>query len=336
MGVEDLMRKRLEVLMGDAEMAESYLRAHGPQIDMAKVNQFKEARKKANSVPAGGKPGSVAGAGGEGDSDADPTYQVQLKCPVCQTAGIECLEMKSKSMSVSFDRFNVPRYAPVRGFKTLNFNLVAVTVCPKCLFASPDKRDFITWSIQQKSDVKSQLGPFVIEELKQRLDQRKAMLPGITDFGKHFRHPRTPAVAIDTYRLAVHRALVEASLDVPLAHYKAAMYHLKIAMFMRDAGKEDEPAIREALPLMMKAFGRNDSENPDIEYQILLSLVALHIRLKELEGAQSYLGVLERTKAEKLKAAAADPGLKIGAVEKFTDAAKELWTSRLDPDLWKH
>jgi uncharacterized protein (DUF2225 family) len=333
MGVEELMRKRLEVLLGDAEMATSYLRAYGPHIDMTKVNHFKEARKKANSVSAAGRSLSE---GGESEGDVDPTYQVQLKCPVCQTAGIECHELKSKSMSVSHDRFHVPRYAPVRGFKTMNFNMISVTVCPKCLFASPDKRDFITWSIQQKADVKSQLGPFVIEELKQKLEQRKAMLPGVSDYAKHFRHPRSATAAVDSYRLAVHRALIEATLDVPLSYYKAAMYHLKIAMFLRDTGKDDEPAIREALPLMMKAFGRNDSENPDFEYQLLHVLVAMHIRLKELEGAQSYLGVLERAKVEKLKAAAADPGLKIGAVEKFTEATKELWTSRLDPDLWKH
>ncbi len=326
MGVEELMRKRLEILLGDEEMVTSYLRTYGPQIDLAKVNLLKESRRKVAAAAA--KPDA-------GGSD-DPTYTVQVKCPICGMAGITCYELKSKSLAVITDRFFVPRYAPVRGFLNLNYNLYAVTVCPKCLFASPDKKDFITWSIQTKSDVKSQLGPFVLEELKNRLETRKKMLEGVTDYAKHFVHPRTIASAVDSLRLAIHRALVETTLDVPLSYYKAAMYQLKIALFMRDAGKDDESVVKEALPLLMKAFGRNESANPDFEYQMLNALVAMNLRLQNFEGAQSYLGVLEKLKTERLKAVQEDPSIKVGAVEKWVDATKDMWTNREDPDLWKH
>jgi uncharacterized protein (DUF2225 family) len=327
MGIEEkLVRKRLEILLGDTEMAESYLRAHGPQIDMAKVAHFKEARQKTKGVSAKADVGNTD----------DPIFQVQVKCPICQTAGLECYELKAKSMSVALDRFNVPRYTPMGGFKPLNFNLYAVTVCPKCLFASPDKKDFITWSMQTRSDVKSQLGPFVIEEIKNRIEQRKALLPKGAQPATYFAHPRSVAVAVDSYRLAIHRAMVESTLDVPLSFYKMAMYQLKIALFMRDAGKDDEAIVREALPNMIKAFGRNDSTNPDFEYQLLQILVSMHIRLNDFEGAQSFLGVLERIKVEKLKAAAEDPSVKVGAVEKFVENTKALWTDRADPTLWKH
>lgn len=326
MGVEELMRKRLEILLGDEEMVTSYLRTYGPHIDLGKVNQLKESRRKVAAAAA--KPDA-------GGSD-DPTYTVQVKCPICSMPGITCYELKSKSLAVITDRFFIPRYSPVRGFANLNYNLYAVTVCPKCLFASPDKKDFITWSIQTKSDVKSQLGPFVLEELKNRIDTRKKMLDGVTDYAKHFAHPRTVVAAVDSLRLATHRALVETTLDVPLSFYKAAMYQLKIALFMRDAGKDDEPVLKEALPLMMKAFGRNESTNPDFEYQMLNALVALNLRLQNFEGAQSYLGVLEKLKTERLKAAQDDPSVKVGAVEKWVDTTKDMWTNREDPDLWKH
>jgi len=335
MGIEEkLVRKRLEILLGDADLVESYLRDHGAQLDMNKVNQLKALRKK----PLSGTTATAAGTAGENGPGglSDPTYTLQVKCPVCLTPEITCHELKSKSLAVTFDRFYTPRYSPVHGFKAVNYNLFSVTVCPKCLFASPDKKDFITWSLQTKSDVKSQLGPFVLEELKKRFAERKAALPGITDYARHFAHPRTPAAGVDSYRLAILRALAETTLDVPLSFYKAAMYKLKIAAFLREAGKDDEAEVLAALPLLVKAFGRNESQNPDFEYQLLHILVAAHIRVKNYEGAQSFLGVLERLKTERLKAAAEDPGVKVGAVEKWLDNTKELWTDREDPDLWKH
>jgi uncharacterized protein (DUF2225 family) len=331
MGIEEkLVRKRLETMLGDEEMVTAYLRTYGPHIDMAKVNNLKASRRKVSAV-------AVAGAGaGAPDGLEDPTYTIQVKCPICATSGITCYELKSKSLVVVSDRFNVPRFNPMPGFQPLNYNLYSVTVCTKCLFASPDKKDFITWSIQTKSDVKSQLGPFVLEEIKNRLEERKTLMAKVADYAKHFSHPRSLTAAVDAYRLATHRALVETTLSVPLSFYKAAMYQLKIALFMRDAGRDDEAVLIEALPHLTKAFGRNDSANPDFEYQMLNVLVAVHIRLKMLEGAQSYLGVLEKLKTERLKAAQEDPNLKIGAVEKWVDATKDMWTNREDPDLWKH
>ncbi len=328
MGVEELVRKRLEVLLGDREMADSYIKTYGVQIDMAKVGHFKEARKKTNWT---GVPAQV-----DAGNDDDPLFHVQVKCPLCKSSGLDCFELKSKSMAVTLDRFNIPRYTPAHGFKALNFNLYAVTVCPECLFASPDKKDFITWSVQSRSDVKSQLGPFVLEEIKNRLVERRALLSASTDPEKYFAHPRTVAAAIDSYRLAVARALAESSLDVPFAYYKAAMYQLKIALFMRDAGKDDESAVREALPLMIKAFSRTESPNPDFEYQLLQTLVTMQLRLGEFEGAQTYMTAMERVKLDREKAATLDPSVKVGNPEKFIEKVRDLWTDRNEPDLWKH
>src|SRR6185436_9596213 len=99
MGLDDkLVRKKLEVLLKDETLVESYLRTYGPRLDMNCVAKIKQNQKKPE---AGGESG-----GGEKD---DPTYQIKLKCPICNQADIICYEIKAKSMTVTPDRFLVPR-----------------------------------------------------------------------------------------------------------------------------------------------------------------------------------------------------------------------------------
>src|SRR5690606_17285833 len=144
MGLDDkLVRKKLEVLLKDEDLVNKYLRVYGPRLDMANIAKLKQDQFK---------PGPE---GGMGEKD-DPTYQIKLKCPVCSQSDIFCYEIKAKSLTSTLDRFLAPRYQAVKPFRNVNFSLFSVTVCPTCLFASPDKRDFITFSVQVNSENKSQ------------------------------------------------------------------------------------------------------------------------------------------------------------------------------------
>lgn len=323
MGLDDkLVRKKLEVLLKDETLVEKYLRVFGPRLDMNNINKLKSEQLRA------------APEGGMGEKD-DPTYIIKVKCPICSQPDLCCYEVKAKSLTTTPDRFLVPRYAPVKPFRNVNFSLMAVTVCPSCLFASPDKKDFLTFSVQARSENKSQLSPFVLEDLRKKVDERKAMI-NTGDFEAFFKHPRTPDTAIAAYRLAIHRALVEAALETPLAWYKAGMYSLKIALLMRDNGKDDEAVCKDAVGYLAKSFRQSELKVPEMEYQLLYLLAALYLRLGEQTQCQSYLGVLEKLKAELTKAAKDDPSITTAHVDRWLDKVKELWTDRETPDLWKH
>jgi uncharacterized protein (DUF2225 family) len=324
MGFDDkLVRKKLEVLLKDSVLVERYLRTYGPRLDMSFVAKIKQS---VVSETAGVTMGAAD----------DPTYQITVKCPVCNQSDIVCHELKAKSLTMTPDRFLMPRYSGVKGFKTLNFSLASVTVCPTCLFASPDKRDYVTFSVQARTETKSQLGPFILDELRKKVDERKAKVGSIADFAAFFKHPRSVSAGIVSYQLAIHRALVEASLETPLAWYKAGMYGLKIALLTRDAGKDDEVILKEASDYLGKSFRCGELKVPEMEYQLIFTICALYLRLGEQTQCQSFMGVLDKRRSDLDKLAKEDPSITTAQVEKWIDKIKDMWTDRDDPDLWKH
>ncbi len=324
MGLDDkLIRKKLEVLLKDEALVEKYLRVYGPKLDMNNISKLKQDQQRA-----------TASEGAMGDKD-DPTFQIKVKCPVCNQADIVCYELKAKSLNITHDRFLAPRYAGIKPFRSVNFALFAVTVCPACLFASPDKRDFITFSVQARTENKSQLSPFVLEELRKRVDSRKKMITA-PDFAAFFAHPRSPEASIAGYRLAIHRAQVESSMETPLAWYKAGMYALKIALLQRDSRKDDTETLKEGVKYLANSFKASELKQPDLECQLLYLLSALYLRVGEQAQCQSYMGVLEKWKSEIGKGKGDNPDMTVAHVDRWLDKAKELWTDREQPDLWEH
>lgn len=325
MGLDDkLVRRKLEVLLKDEALVEKYLRVYGPKLDMSHVVKLKQEQAK-----------TAAESGSMGDKD-DPTFRIKVKCPICNQTDIACFELKAKSLILTPDRFLAPRYAGIKPFRSLNYALYAVTVCPACLFASPDKRDFTTFSMQTRTESKSQVSPFVLEELRKRVEERKKLIAA-PDFAAFFAHPRKPEAAIAAYRLAIHRALAEAAMETPLAWYKAGMYGLKIALLQRDSGKDDTEALKEVAKHLANSFRASELKNPDLECQLVYLLAALFLRLGDQAQCQSYLGVLEKWKSETAKGGSRDnPEMTLAQVERWLDRAKELWTDRELPDLWNH
>ena len=139
-----------------------------------------------------------------------------------------------------------------------------------------------------------------------------------------------------SYKLSIHRALVEASLETPLAWYKAGMYTLKIALILRDTGKDDTDTLKQAVKYLANSFKASELKQPDLEYQLVYLLSTLFLRLEDQTQCQNYMGVLEKWKAELIKAAKEDPSITTAHVDRWIDKTKELWTDREQPDLWKH
>ena len=351
-GLDDkLVRKKLEVFLRDNALVEKYLQTYGTKLDMANVEKIKQAALESAPPKTGGAMGSTApkpavgvaagvknstpSAAGAG-VDEEPLYQIKVKCPICNQADITCYELKAKSLTTKADRFMIPRYEGVKGFKSLNFSLISVTVCPRCLFASPDKKDFITFSIQARTENKSQLGPFLIEEIRKRENERKTMLEGITDYAAYFTYPRKVESGVASYKMAINRALAEASLENPLSLYKAGMYSLKIALIMRDLGKDDEEICKKAVAYLSKSFRASEVKTPELEYQLVYTVCALFLRLGEQTQCQAFMGVLDKKRGELDKLAKEDPSVNTALIDKWIEKSKDMWTDREDPDLWKH
>ena len=319
---EVTIRKKLQLLLEDDKLVETYLEKHGATIDLQKLKELKQTGKKKKDWNTG--PGD------------DPLYIIKVKCPVCKKTDIFCYELRAKSQAITYDRFTVPRYAGTKGFRTVNFSEFAVTVCPRCLFASPDKRDFITISVQSRTENKSRITNNVLTQLQDKIALRRNLVGTSLDMEEYFSPPRTTEAAIASYRLAIQRAQVEAEFGLPNAWYKSGMYCLKIAMLERDREKDDEEVLRQAVEFLEKSFQQSEITHPETEYQITYIIAAIHLRMQNTEKFQAYLTAMEKIKTDMTIKAKSDPSIKLQGIEQWVRKTKDLYADRAVPELWKH
>jgi uncharacterized protein (DUF2225 family) len=312
------VKRRLNVLLNDANLVNEYIRQFGPAIDIKNIKAVKEAKAQSIMTPD-------AGAGD------DPLFEIKVVCPVCNREGIVCYELRAKSQQIIKNKFLVPSYEGMSGFKTVDYSYLAVTVCPRCLFASPDKKD---WN-RSDGTTKSQIPGNVVMTLQERIGERKTLLKSITDVEGHFRRPRTKDAAIDSYNLAMARAHVEAFYEQSYAMYKLGAYSLRIAKILKDTGSDNREALREALGYYEEAFRTSNCPTEEIEMQVIYSIVAICLKLEDQKKANSYIGVFSNLHNDRVIEMKDNPKLNLILIDKWTDKAKYLWEDRDRADLFK-
>jgi uncharacterized protein (DUF2225 family) len=312
------VKRRLNALLNDANLVNEYIRQYGPSIDIKNIKAIKEARSKSLITPE------------EGPGD-DPIFEIQVICPVCNREGIVCYELRAKSQQIIKNKFLVPSYEGASGFKTVDYSFLAVTVCPRCLFASPDKKD---WS-RSEGDTKSQVPGNVIMTLQERIGERRSVLKSVSDIDGYLKRPRVRDAAIASYNLAISRAHVEAFYEQPYALYKLGAYSLRIAKILRDAGNDHREILREALGYYEEAFRTSNCPSEEIEMQVIYSVVALSLKLEDPKKANSYIGVFSNLHNDRVIEMKNNPKLNLILIDKWTDKAKLLWEDRDRSDLFK-
>jgi uncharacterized protein (DUF2225 family) len=310
------VKRRLLSLLNDANLVNEYLRQYGPTLDIKHIKTIKDARAKISTL-------------GDEGSGQDPIYEIKVECPVCNIDDIICCEPRAKSQQIIKNKFLVPNYTGASGFKTVDYTLLAVTVCPRCLFASPDKKD---WT---RTEEKTQLPSNVIMTLQEKIGERKAILRAVTDIKGYFSRPRSPDAAIVSYQLAMSRARVEAWYEQAYALYKLGAYALRIAKIVKDTGGDNREALREALGFFEESFRTSNCPSEEIEMQVLYSIVALNIKLGDEKKANSFIGVFTNLHNARVVEMKQDPKLQTLIIDRWSDKAKFLWEDRDRADLFK-
>jgi len=314
------VKRRLQALLNDSNLVNDYIRQFGPTIDIKHIKAIKESRSRHVRED-------------ENEEGEDPVFEVKVKCPVCNQDSIICYELRAKSQQITQNKFLVPLYNGAFGFKTVDYTLIAVTVCPRCLFASPDKKDF---SREGTGDLKSQLPSNVLITLQEKIGERRAILKSVNDYSGYFKRPRSDEAAIDSYRLAMTRAQVEAWYEQPYALYKLGAYALKIAKILKDSGNDNREALREALTYYEEAFRTSNCPSEEIEMQVVYVIVAIYLKLGEFKKANSYIGVFNNLHNTRTTEMRENPKINTIVIDKWTDKAKYLWEDRECTDLFKN
>jgi len=312
------VKRRLHALLSDPNLVNDYIRQYGPTIEIKNIKAIKDAKTKSLIVPEEGQ--------GE-----DPLFEIKVTCPVCNQENIVCYELRAKSQQILKSKFLVPSYKGASGYKTLDYSYLAVSVCPRCLFASPDKKD---WS-RSEGDEKTQLPGNVIMTLQERIGERKAVLKSVSDVTGFFRRPRVIDAVIAGYNLAKMRASVEAFYEMPYSIYKLGAYTLRIAKIVKDTGADNREILREALGYYEETFRMSNSPSEEIEMQVIYTIVALCIKLGDQKKANSYLGVFTNLHNDRVREMKDNPKLNLLFISKWNDRAKQLWEDRDMADLFK-
>ncbi|MBD3347509.1 MAG: DUF2225 domain-containing protein [Chitinivibrionales bacterium] len=317
------VKRRLQALLNDDNMVNEYIRQYGPKMDIKYIKAIKESRASAESRI------------GEDGSGEDPVYEIKLGCPVCEKEDVTCYELRAKSQQVIQNKFLVPHYEGASGYKTIDYNLLSVTVCPRCLFASPDKKDFTRSASSGQGKQKSQLTGNMIMTLQEKIGERKALLKAVVDYENYFQRPRIDDVAIAAYQLAMLRANVEAYYEQPYSLYKLGAYALRIAKIIKDSGGDNRESYRDALGYFEEAFRTSNCPSEEIEMQVIYTIITLYLKLGEFKKANSYIGVFTNIKNDRKNEMRDNPRLTTATIDKWADKAKRLWEDREEEDLFK-
>lgn len=326
---EQGVRRRLKIMLGSELMADMYIKRFGYTIHIAKINGLKLAMEYREKVLNGGSVEELSQTPKETDWN-DPIYEIAVKCPACFTP-VPYWDQKARALGSSLDIFHMPSYKPVGTFRAVDYNLIAVSICPQCFFASPDKKDFLGRDAARMREVPSRLQQGELAAILAVGDERTTMLEesGLDVTFEHvFTRERTPKAALFAYDLAIHRAKIENQRSIAFSLFKMAGYSLKQALIARTYKFDEVPYLEHALEHYLKSFETSNATGLQYEGQTLYEIIALSLRLGKIQEAGSFIAVLEKTKAN------APPPVDIPFV-RWYNAARELWSDRENPDLWK-
>jgi len=321
------VRRRLRIMLGSDALVEEYITQNGYRIDVLKIQALRTEHEKP-------KPLHIEESGpGETAAD-DPIFSVFLKCPSCYLTSIPSHDLKAKSLQVLTDRFGMPYYRGTGRFKVVDYNLHSVTICPQCLYASPDKRDFIARDPAHAREVPARLHQGELAAILAGADDRATWIlnQGLDVQRDLMARDRNPQSGIAAYELAIMRAQIEFDRNVPFSAFKMGGYTLKQATIALVNGLDPLPWYQKAMQHYLTCFERSNAPGFQYDGQILYLVIALGLRLGNLDVSGTYLGVLDRTKA-RVELANIDAQVQ-QTFDRWYAQAREIWADRENPDLF--
>jgi len=221
-----------------------------------------------------------------------------VNCHMCGKKDIPFWALQSRTMVSEQNIFGVPRYTEALSEQQFcNYNLIRVVVCPDCLFASSDSKDFQ----KQVADGDQPKASFnkgaIIELWNEKLPERKKLLEG--KLSGFFGEERSVDQAILSYDLAVITAdfifKADESKSPRARNYtpprKAVSNMLFKAQLLMDNDRkqETEKILEEANARLEETFLYLDNE-PSIKTGFLLGMLGLY--LEDYKKVGHYLNFL--------------------------------------------
>ncbi len=264
---------RLRMFLKDDNLVAEYIQSFGFDINMKKINDIKIDNTKTF------------------DEKASAMYKIEVKCPICSTI-TDCYELKSKSLTVKENRFKVPFYYSSSNYEAIDFNKYRVTVCPKCFFASPDKKDFSRFNPFLRKEETSQISKIILQSIDADANNRIAILNNDVKIKNSFnRYPRTIRSTVFSYKLAIARVIQEEKHMLANAYLKHGGYIMRLIKLSKEMGENDDKILSlyvEAFHVFRDGFEQSNFTSKDFEMYNLYLLIATLIFIGRKDDAFKY------------------------------------------------
>jgi uncharacterized protein (DUF2225 family) len=327
------IRRRLTIFFEqNQKMVQDYLDTYGSVLSLRYVQEIRD-KYEGKADPFAQLEASVRSGQSQAEQEnkGDPTFNITVDCPACKMWNLKHYELRAKSQIIKYDPFLMPVHTGHGEFYTVNFSNYAVTVCPRCFFASPDRNDFIVYSKARQETIPSRLSPALLSEIQDTMPERQCLLEESDATEELYQVPRDYKNSVLSYQLADMRAAKEAEYGHPFAYYKRGNYWLKIALLQRQNEVEDQSSLDNALKYLKEAFRRTDFPSPSVEYQTCYVIFMLLLKKGELKEARDYVGLMEKSK----KTLEVTGSQYLAALNKWLDKAKFMWEEREQAYIWE-
>lgn len=319
------VKRRLTFLLKEEDIVNEYIRTYGPVLDIKNIKaikaQFAASTSDSSEID-------------EEQKGEDPIYEISLVCPICTYDKVKSYQLKAKSQQITQNIFLQDEYFGAAGHRTVDYNRLAVTVCPRCLFASPDKKDYNSFSAITKKTTQSQLQSNTIQIIQEKIGDRKAIGSITGNADVFFEKPRKDDAVILSYKLAVHRAQQEWYYELPNSLYKLAAYELKIATVLQKKGEDAEENLSNALEYFTTCFQNSNVTSEVLEYKVLYTIIALNLYLNKQNEAQSFIAVFDKLNNKLKNDAQINPSVNLTHIQIWRQKAKMIWEDRDREDLF--
>jgi len=327
------IRIKLKAIFMKEHLVDLYLQRYGELINMTYVEELKEEIKALEA-------GEITEIGAKASSD--PVFEFEYQCPVCRCREVIGFHLRSKSLSVVETVFLVPQFSGIAPYVAVDYNLLQTTVCPICLYASPDPKDWTKINKFNGLITESQINIHrsLIKELKGQEVERKKRYPEAKADASYFLRPRDYKKGIESIELSMMRAELEKRYSLPAVNYKTGRYVLKMADMRKKNGEEYKDTLAEAEKWFTMAVQQSDCFNINLEMESIYQVVALNLFLGNKEKAASFVKIAQDLLTEKRVAVRDDPDsteLKndLNVIDKWRRRISDsLWENREDASFW--
>lgn len=334
---------RLRMLLKDENLIKEYIKQYGEVIDISKIKIMKEQHEQ-NSLVDELKDLDITPLEQTEDVSIgeDPIYENLLICPVCKNRKVTSYNLRAKSQFVTENHFLVPIYDGIGKYRKVNFTKLGTTVCPQCLFASPDPKDFSKFVEYTEKTVNSQL--LVHSRLLFAMeDSTTDRFEFIKENGMNtpdFKRPRSVKNAILSIKLSILRAECEGEHDLQNTLFKIGSYYLKIAQLEKESSIDNLETLQTAATYFERAVLESDCNSFDIEMQSIYLAIAINIKLKNKEKMAAFFKIIKDVEIEVNEELKENPSLlkykkKHATMEKWEKRSKTAMEYRDDEQYWE-